>query len=187
MRITRELPTTMTSVATVVFADLTGSTGVFEQLGNEAAARVITGLTQWIGQVCVRHGGRVVKTLGDGVMAVFVDVSQAVQAVVQLQREHAHRMVPAPGQALQLQVGLDCGELVEVDGDCFGDAVNVAARLSGLSGARGIWATEAVVHAIALPPPGARFHALGAVPIRGKTQQRKLYRIDWQEGLSTAA
>jgi adenylate cyclase len=181
MSTTRELPDTMTSVATVVFADLTGSTGVFEQLGNEAATRVVTGLTRWIGEVCVRHGGRVVKTLGDGVMAVFSDPCEAVLAVLHLQREHARRRGRDPGQPLQLQVGLDCGELVEVAGDCFGDAVNVAARLSGLSGAREIWATDAVIQRIQLAPPGARFHSLGVVPIRGKTQERKLYRIDWQE------
>jgi adenylate cyclase len=181
MSTTRELPTTMTSVATVVFADLTGSTGVFEQLGNEAATRVVTGLTRWIGEVCVRHGGRVVKTLGDGVMAVFSDPCEAVLAVLHLQREHAQRRGRDPGQPLQLQVGLDCGELVEVAGDCFGDAVNVASRLSGLSGAREIWATDAVIRCIQRAPPGARFHSLGVVPIRGKTQERKLYRIDWQE------
>jgi adenylate cyclase len=181
MSATKQLPETMTSVATVVFADLTGSTGVFEQLGNEAATRVITGLTRWIGEVCVRHGGRVVKTLGDGVMAIFFDPSDAVDAVLHLQREHAPRRGRDPGQPLQLQVGLDCGELVEVAGDWFGDAVNVAARLSGLSGAREIWATDAVIERIRSLPPGARFHCLGVVPIRGKTQERNLYRIDWQE------
>jgi adenylate cyclase len=183
----KELPATMTRVATVVFADLTGSTGVFERLGNEEATHVITGLTRWIGQVCVRHGGRVVKTLGDGVMAVFGDVSQALDAVVHLQREHAQRRGGAPGQPLQLQVGLDCGELVEVAGDCFGDAVNVAARLSGSAGACGILATDAVIDRLGQPPPGARFQALGVVPIRGKTQERELYRIEWQQDQPAAA
>jgi class 3 adenylate cyclase len=137
--------------------------------------------------VCVRHGGRVVKTLGDGVMVVFAEVSGAVDAVVHLQREHALRRVPAAGQALQLQVGLDRGELVEVGGDCFGDAVNVAARLSGLSGAREIWATDTVIAQLARPPAGARFHCLGEVPIRGKTQQRQVYRIEWQEAVAPRA
>ena len=44
---------------TVVFADLTGSTGLFESLGNTKATRAITSLTQWIGKVCAAHGGRV--------------------------------------------------------------------------------------------------------------------------------
>ena len=57
---------------TVVFADLTGSTGVFESLGNAKATKAITRLTQWIGQVCEANHGRVVKYLGDGVLIVGV-------------------------------------------------------------------------------------------------------------------
>ena len=176
----------MGATTTVVFADLTGSTRVFETLGNEAATRTVTGLTQWIGEVCREHGGRVVKTLGDGVLAVFPQPDGAVEAVVELQREHARHQVRRPAaQQMQLQVGLACGEIVEVDGDCYGDAVNVASRLSDLSGARQIWATASVVDQVELAPPGARFHSLGLVPIRGKAQEHPLYRIEWQEDTST--
>lgn len=176
----------MTATTTVMFADLTGSTGVFETLGNEAATQTITALTQWIAQACVRHGGRVVKTLGDGVLAVFPTSPQAIAAVVQMQREHARRQVTrGPAHQMELQVGLDCGSIVEVDGDCYGDAVNVAARLSDLSGARQIWATEAVVAQQPAPAGGIRFHPLGPVPIRGKAQERALFRIDWEEDSST--
>ena len=176
----------MTASTTVVFADLTGSTGVFETLGNEAATRTITSLTQWIGEVCRDQGGRVVKTLGDGVLAVFPAPEGALAAVVRLQREHAQRQARrAPAHQMQLQVGLACGEIVEVAGDCYGDAVNVASRLSDLSGARQIWATESVIDQAEMPPPGARFHALGPVPIRGKAQPLNLYRVEWQEDTST--
>jgi len=120
------------------------------------------------------------------VLAVFPAGADAVEAVVQLQREHARRST-RHGRAhrMQLQVGLACGEVVEVAGDCFGDAVNVAARLSDISGARQILATEAVVEQLRSPPPGARFHPLGAVPIRGRAQECRLFRIDWEEGSST--
>lgn len=172
----------MTPRTTVMFADLTGSTGVFEKLGNEAATQTITGLTHWIGQVCVRNGGRVVKTLGDGVLAVFPDGGAAVEAVVQMQREHDRRKIRrGPESLMELQVGLDCGELVLVEGDCYGDAVNVASRLSDLSGARQIWATDTVIDQVDLPPPGVRFHSLGAVALRGKVQQRDIYRVVWEE------
>lgn len=176
----------MTATTTVVFADLTGSTGVFETLGNEAATQTITALTQWIGEVCKEHGGRVVKTLGDGVLAVFPAPEGAVDAVVRLQREHARRQVlRGPAHRMQLQVGLACGEIVEVDGDCYGDAVNVASRLSDLSGARQIWATATVTEKGAVAPPGVRFHSLGLVPIRGKAQEHELVRIEWEESIST--
>ncbi|NML47844.1 FHA domain-containing protein [Ramlibacter sp. G-1-2-2] len=176
----------MTAKTTVMFADLTGSTSVFEALGNEAATQAITGLTQWIAQVVTDHDGRVIKMLGDGVLGLFPDPASAVLAVVEMQREHARRVSDggAAGR-MQLQVGLDCGDIVEVDGDCYGDAVNVAARLSDLSGARQIWATEEVVRQAGTPPPGARFHALGPVAIRGKAQVRNLFRIEWQEDTST--
>lgn len=176
----------MAAKTTVMFADLTGSTAVFEAMGNEAATQAITALTQWIAQVVTDHDGRVVKMLGDGVLGLFPDGSSAIQAVVELQREHARRKVGrGAASRMELQVGLDCGDIVEVDGDCYGDAVNVAARLSDLSGARQIWATQEVVRQTRTPPPGARFHALGPVPIRGKAQVRHLFRIEWQEDTST--
>lgn len=176
----------MSATTTVMFADLTGSTGVFETLGNDAATQTITALTNWIGQVVRNHGGRVVKTLGDGVLALFPDGSSAIRAVVLLQREHARRQIQrGPAHSMELQLGLACGEVVEVAGDCFGDAVNVASRLSDLSGAREIWATDTVVQQLRTPPPGTRFHPLGLVPIRGKAQERELFRIEWQEDTST--
>jgi hypothetical protein len=165
-----------------MFADLTGSTGVFEALGNEAATQTITGLTQWIGQVCEQHRGRVVKTLGDGVLAVFPDGENAIDAVVHMQREHAKRKkARGPAHLMELQVGLDSGEIVVVDGDCYGDAVNVASRMADLSGARQIWATDSVTEQVDYPAPGVRFHALGNVTIRGKAQQRKVFRIEWED------
>ncbi|MDB5897608.1 MAG: adenylate/guanylate cyclase protein [Ramlibacter sp.] len=176
----------MSATTTVMFADLTGSTAVFETLGNDAATQTITGLTNWIGQVVKNHGGRVVKTLGDGVLALFPDGASSVRAVVLLQREHARRRIQrGPAHSMELQVGLACGEVVEVAGDCYGDAVNVASRLSDLSGAREIWATDTVVEQLRMPPPGTRFHPLGLVPIRGKALERELFRIEWQEDTST--
>lgn len=167
---------------TVVFADLTGSTGVFEALGNAKATEAITRLTQWISQVCEAHDGRVVKTLGDGVLAVFPVCASAVDAVVELQRNHLKRILNWPPKLrMRLQVGVACGEVVEVDGDCYGDAVNVASRLSDLSGADQIWATDSVIEQIAAAPEGARFRSLGPISIRGKAEKRVVYRIEWHE------
>jgi adenylate cyclase len=172
----------MTARTTVMFADLTGSTGVFEALGNEAATQTITGLTGWIGQVCQKHRGRVVKTLGDGVLALFPDGENSLDAAVHLQREHTRRQkARGPARLMDIQIGLDCGEIVEVDGDCYGDAVNVASRMADLSGGRQIWATDSVTEQVEFPAPGVRFHALGNVAIRGKAQQRKVFRIEWDD------
>ncbi len=170
---------------TVVFADLTGSTGVFESLGNAKATRAITRLTHWIGEVCGAHGGRVVKNLGDGVLAVFPVNSRALDAVTELQRVHLDRIRTWPAQLkMRLQVGMARGEIVEQDGDCFGDAVNVASRLSDLSGPDQILASDAVIKQ--LPADNlVRFRSLGAMDIRGRSEACVVYRIEWQTELQS--
>ncbi|WP_093380343.1 adenylate/guanylate cyclase domain-containing protein [Variovorax sp. OV329] len=170
----------MGAQTTVVFADLTGSTRVFEAMGNARATETVTRLIQWIGSVCEAHGGRVVKSLGDGVFAVFTSGGTATGAVLELQRNHQKRLLtwPAPLR-MELQIGVASGEVVEVDGDCYGDAVNLASRLSDLAGPSQIWATEAVIDQ--LGGVDARHRNLGPINIRGKNEMPVVYRIDWQD------
>lgn len=166
--------------ATVVFADLTGSTAVFELLGNAKATQAVTRLTQWIGHVCEAHTGRVVKTLGDGVMAVFADRHQAVAAVVDIQSSHQKRILKWPNNLrMGIKVGVACGEIMLVDGDLFGDAVNLASRLSDLSGPHEIWASDTVPDDV-LKASGVRFRNLGLIHIRGKAEPCAVCRIEWQ-------
>jgi len=168
---------------TVVFADLAGSTGVFESLGNEKATRAITRLTHWIGKVCDAYGGHVVKYLGDGVLVVFPENNDAIEAVTELQRVHRQRIRDWPEPLkMRLQVGMARGEIVEQDGDCFGDAVNVASRLSDLSGPGQIFATETVISQL-VPGNTVRSRNLGAMDIRGRSQACIVHRIEWQTEL----
>ena len=171
---------------TVVFADLTGSTGVFEALGNAKATKAITKLTQWICAVCDEHAGRVVKTLGDGVLAVFADAHGALDAVVGLQRAHAERIEQWPKELrMRLKVGVASGEVIDVEGDCYGDAVNVASRLSDLSGPDQIWATESAVSQVRVPAAGVRFRSLGPIEVRGRAEPIKVFRVEWHEDALT--
>ena len=165
---------------TVVFADLTGSTGVFESLGNAKATQAITRLTQWIGKVCTDQSGTVVKSLGDGVLMVFHVNASAVEAVQEMQRVHTDRIKTWPDKLkMRLQIGMARGEVIEQDNDFFGDAVNVAARLSDLSGPDQILGTDAVIDS--LPPDTlVRYRSLGAMDIRGRAEACTVYRIEWQ-------
>lgn len=170
----------MTGHPTVVFADLTGSTRVFEAMGNARATETVTRLIQWIGGVCEAHSGRVVKSLGDGVFAIFTSGINATRAVLELQRNHQKRLQtwPAPLR-MELQIGVASGEVVEVDGDCYGDAVNLASRLSDLAGPGQIWATESVIDQ--LQGGEVRHRSLGPINIRGKNEMPVVHRIDWQD------
>lgn len=165
---------------TVVFADLTGSTGVFESLGNAKATQAITRLTQWIGKVCEDHHGHVVKYLGDGVLIVFSASPNAIAAATELQRVHYERIRQWPhALKMRLQIGMARGEIVRQDGDCYGDAVNVASRLSDLSGPEQILVTDMVIRQ--LPEDSAvRYRSMGLIPIRGRVEPCAVYRIEWQ-------
>ena len=168
---------------TVVFADLTGSTRVFEAMGNARATETVTRLIQWIGGVCESHGGRVVKSLGDGVFATFQSGPAATAAVLEMQRNHQKRLSvwPAPLR-MDLQIGVASGEIVEVDGDCYGDAVNLASRLSDLAGPGQIWATDSVIEQ--LHDGSVRHRNLGPINIRGRNEMAIVHRVDWQEEVS---
>jgi adenylate cyclase len=165
--------------ATVIFSDLTGSTAVFEALGNQKATLAVTRLTQLMGHACELHKGRVVKTLGDGVLAVFTRESDAVDAMVDLMRQHRTRTAQWPPNLLmQIKVGMASGEIVLVDDDCYGEAVNLASRLCDLSSPGEVWATRAVVEPVQ-PSHGVRFRSLGSISIRGLSEPREVCQIDW--------
>lgn len=165
---------------TVVFADLTGSTGVFESLGNAKATQAITRLTQWMGKICQTHKGRVIKSLGDGVLILFAESLHAVEAATQLQQLHQERISKWPeALKMRLQIGMAHGEIVEQDGDCYGDAVNVASRLSDLSGPDQILVTHAVIEHLPFDNM-VRSRCMGAMPIRGRVEPCLVHRIEWQ-------
>ncbi len=156
---------------------------MFEAMGNARATETVTRLIQWIGGVCQAHNGRVVKSLGDGVFAIFPEGLSATRAVLELQRNHQKRLLtwPAPLR-MELQIGVASGDIVEVDGDCYGDAVNLASRLSDLAGPGQIWATESVIDE--LHGGEVRHRNLGPINIRGKSEMPTVHRIDWQDEVS---
>jgi adenylate cyclase len=171
--------------ATVVFTDLHGSTAVFEALGNARATEIVTQITTWIGAQCEAHGGRVVKTLGDGVLAMFPDGHSAVKAVVALQRIHSKRVVPdADGVRMPIRIGVASGEVEIVAGDCYGDAVNVAARLCDLCGPNQIWANADSLATVD-EAQGVTFRILGPINIRGRAEPCTVYQIEWREEEAT--
>lgn len=171
---------------TMMFADLAGSTGFFERLGNEKAAQAVTKITRWIADLGISQGGRAVKQLGDGVLLAFNSPVHAMRAAVQIQRRHAEHLKKwPPAYHIAIQIGIADGEVIEVEGDTYGDAVNTASRLSDLAGPDQIWALASVAHHL---PDGAdyRLRNLGQVSIRGKAQTTGVFVIDWPEEVATS-
>ncbi len=167
-------------MATVVFADLVGSTGIFERLGDETAGRFVTQLTGALSKTFEQHNGRVVKLLGDGLFVVFPAESDALAACVAIQKRLKEKPVYAGGvgNPVQMQMGMEAGEVVEIDGDCYGDAVNCAARLADLAGAEQILTTQRVRGALA-PQEQDLLRSLGPMYLRGKSEVTEVFRADW--------
>lgn len=175
----------MSHQTTVVFTDLFGSTRVFEALGNARATQAVTQITAWITKMVELHGGRVVKTLGDGVLALFDDNRAAIHAVVAIQRNHKKNMLQVPSVSrLPIRIGVASGAVEIVDRDCYGDAVNVAARLSDLSGPQQIWANSAALEG-AHEEDSMRFRQLGPIHIRGRAEPCTVFQVDWQEDVAS--
>jgi class 3 adenylate cyclase len=171
----------MSVLSTVVFADISGSASLYETLGNERATEAITQVTQWIGGTIEAHHGRIVKNLGDGVLGIFGDAASAVSAAAAMLRGHQERVSrwPLPLR-MGIRVGVASGEVVDVDGDCYGDAVNVASRLCERAGPAEIWATETAV-LLSGAGPSVWYRKLGMMEIRGKAEMLMLYQVEWRE------
>lgn len=115
----------------ILFADIAGSTGLYEQSGDTVAMAAVVDCIDGLKRATLAHGGRVVKTIGDEVMAVFDTAEQAVQAANSMQSEFVDAVGGKAG--IKLRIGCHFGSVIESDGDCFGDTVNLAARLTGLA------------------------------------------------------
>ncbi len=117
----------------ILFTDLKGSTRLYDELGDPAAYRLVRDHFAFLSERIERHGGCVVKTVGDAVMAAFRDPAAAVRAALAIHddTESFNRGRPAPGIVLKL--GLHLGACIAVTAggvlDYFGSAVNTASRL----------------------------------------------------------
>jgi adenylate cyclase len=175
-------------MASVVFADLVGSTGIFERLGDETAGRFVTQLTTALAKIFEQHNGRVVKLLGDGLFVVFPEEGQALTACIAIQERLQQKPVRpgGTGRPVQMQMGIESGEVVEIEGDCYGDAVNSAARLADLAGADQILTTQRVRDAVS-PQQQEKLRGLGPMYLRGKAEVTDVYRVEWQQGRDAEA
>ncbi|MGH6646579.1 adenylate/guanylate cyclase domain-containing protein [Aquabacterium sp.] len=172
-----------TKECAVMFADLRGSTALYLRLGNKEAATVVTHSLAMLGQIVAKGGGRVVKTLGDGLMAVFDDAERSVEAAASAQ-DSLERLAPLPrdglpskATALKMKVALAWGEIVEVDSDCFGDAVNVAARLIDLAGDNETLATGPLIRELPSDQQ-ERFRSIDRLHLRGRKEPVPVLRME---------
>lgn len=119
----------------VLFSDLTGTTALYERLGDARAFALVEAHFRDLAQVAAAHGGAVVKTMGDAVMATFARPSAALAAGLEMIARVEALAAEHGLDGLELKVGLHEGPCLAVRAndrlDFFGSTVNVAARLQG--------------------------------------------------------
>jgi class 3 adenylate cyclase/tetratricopeptide (TPR) repeat protein len=161
---------------TVLFADVTGSTELGEQLDPEVLRRVMTRYFETSRSVLERHGATVEKFIGDAVMAVFGvpavhedDALRAARAALELRREVATL-------GIELRIGVNTGEVVAEEGETLvtGDAVNVAARLEQAASPGEILLGDATYR---VARDALRAEAAAPVDAKGKSEALVAWRL----------
>jgi len=171
-----EQPTTSLAI---LFADISGSTRLYEMLGDVAARQRVADCLALLAAVVQRHSGAVLKTIGDEVMSTFPTADNAMQAARAMQEAVA--MATPPGQTpLTIRVGLHFGAALIETGDVFGDTVNVAARIVALAKGGQILTTPQLVNALA-PALRANTRHIDRAPVKGKQEEIDIYEFIWKE------
>jgi adenylate cyclase len=152
----------------IVFVDLSGFTRLTEERGDETAVRTAASLQREAGAAAMRHGGRLVKLLGDGAMLRFPESIVGTKAALDL-------VETMSGQgALSAHAGIHAGPVIERDLDVFGRTVNVASHIADVAQAGEVLASSAVVEA-------AHDAAFGFEPfeatLKGIPEPMTLYRV----------
>ena len=162
----------------VLFADVSRSMQLHELLGESRARTVIDMLLGLATAAVTQHGGRVVKTIGDEILALMPDADAAARAACDL-LHNVEACAPHGGIKPGMHVGFHAGVVIERAGDVFGDAVNIASRLTAYAKAGQILTTTASAGAIS-PLVRRSMRKLGALDIRGRRDEMQVEEIAWQ-------
>jgi adenylate cyclase len=143
----------------ICFLDITGYTRLTQERGDDAAADLAATVARSVQRSSVRHGGKPIKWLGDGVMFYFADPGPGVRAALEMvDGLEAAGLPPA-------HVGLHAGPVLYQEGDYFGQTVNLSARIADYARQGEVLVSRAV--ADASQEPGIAFADIGQVELKG--------------------
>ncbi|MGH0036600.1 MAG: adenylate/guanylate cyclase domain-containing protein [Myxococcota bacterium] len=155
----------------VLFADLGGSTRLYDERGDQEARRITRACIERMVDRVEKHEGRVVKTIGDEVMATFESAEDGLTAAAVISSD-----LGSPESPMGSHIGLHFGPVIEEHGDVFGDTVNVAARLVSLA-VDGEVLTSSAVHAAVPPMWRERLRPFDRRSVEGKRDVLEIYTL----------
>ena len=173
-------------LAAILAADVVGysrlmgedETGTLERLKSLRKELVQPGITE--------RKGRIVKLMGDGLLAEFPSVVEAVQCAVDIQQAVPEREADLPDQRrIRLRIGVNLGDIIVEGSDIYGDGVNVAARLEGLASPGGICVSGTVFDHVK-GKVGQDFEDLGEQQVKNIDEPVRIYRIALDSGIDAS-
>ncbi len=171
--------TTVSPERCILFADIAGSTRLYEKLGDAEARHAVERCLKRVRLAIEGCQGRVVKTIGDAILAAFDNAETCLQAACQMQQRVAD-LPRVGGMALEIRVGFHHGPVLEENGDVFGDAVNLAARMADIAKAGQIIASANSVAGLS-PLARQATRELAAVPVKGKGELVRVCEVIWHD------
>jgi len=164
----------------ILFADVVGSTRLFEALGDQRARAMVAICIDVMRSATEAHNGAVIKTIGDEVMATFPTADDALNAAGQMQKQiNAHAELKNEGQPVAIRIGCHFGPVVLEARDVFGASVHTANRMTSQAKAGQIITTAATVERLS-PEWRASVRQIDVATIRGQGGEVALYEVLWQ-------
>ena len=167
----------------IMFVDISGSTSLYETLGNEPAYKLVTRCISILSDIIYQHQGTLIKTIGDEVMCTFSDACQAINAAIKMNNSFEDIFKTRLKKNLRpsLRIGLHTGRVIRKDNDVFGDAVNMAARMVSLAKPKQILTTQAMIDELTSDlQEKSRF--VDKTRIKGKDGEFNIYEVIWNVG-----
>ena len=172
-------PRGLETIGAVVFADITGSTGLIEKLGDSQAHALIAKVLGGLEELTTQFGGQTIKKIGDEILSRFPDAANAVAYAIAGQRQAGARA----GYPIRMTFGVNYGPVVEDGtGDLFGDTVNIAARLRSLASPGQIITSMDTLAAVPPIIPIEK-RSLGSHALIGKHKEVEVFEVLWEEEL----
>jgi adenylate cyclase len=173
-----DLHADMTRPATVLFADVSESTKLYETAGDTVAQQAVGRCLELMKKATEAAGGRVVKTIGDEVMAIFRQPDAAAAAAAEMQG--AVDVLPiVAGAKLGLRIGFHGGPVIQKDNDVFGDTVNLAARLVATA-RKGQIILSSDTAQLLNPVIRSSIRELYGIQVKGKAGEVGLCEMQWR-------
>lgn len=163
------------SFRVILFTDLEGSTSLLQDLGQSAFMVLLTEHDLIIRRALAVSDGREVKHTGDGIMASFDDVGQALDCALAIQRGFEARAASGGTPALRVRIGAAAGEPVDHNDDLFGSAVNLASRICNAAEAGHTLASD-LVHDLGVEK-GFTLHEVHARSLKGFAEVTRLFEL----------